>query len=97
MHSARKQARSANERAHDAQIEARLAITTAEKRVQEVSVALLREQEEVTRLREELTSVTKEAQNRAETDREEIQRLRAELRQTILDARTRAENDRGEI
>ena len=94
---AQEETRTANERAHDAQIEARLAIASAEKQVQEVNLALLREQGEVTRLREELTAVTKEAQNRAETDLEEIQRLRAELRQTILDARTRAGDDRGEI
>lgn len=102
------EARVAEERAHDAEVDARTRIEAAEQLVREANATLERERGEVDRLRGELATTIKEARARAEADRAdaaalltreraEVDRLRGELVAMTTTAREQAATDRSEM
>lgn len=101
-------ARLANSRAHDAEVDARTRIETAEHVVREANATLQRERSEVDRLRAELATTITEARTRAEAERAEatatlqrerteVDRLRGELVSVTTNARDQATVDRLEM
>lgn len=108
MMTAQEEARRAEGRAHDAEVDARTRIEVAEQLVREAHATLSRERAEVDRLRGELATAIKEARTRAEADRaeaaavlqrerSEVDRLRKELVGVSTNAREQAATDHEEM
>jgi len=105
---ARGEARQAEERAHDAQVDAQARIVAAEQLVREANATVERERTEVDRLRKEHETTIQEARRRAEADRAEaaaalareraeVSRVREEVVTVTKNAREQAAADRGEL
>ena len=105
---ARGEARQAEERAHDAQVDAQARIVAAEQLVREANATVERERTEVDRLRKEHETTIQEARIRAEADRAEaaaalareraeVNRLREEVVTVTATSREQAAADRSEM
>ena len=105
---ARGEARHAEERAHDAQVDAQARIVAAEQLVREATATVERERTEVDRLRKEHETTIQEARIRAEADRAEaaaalareraeVNRLREEVVTVTATSREQAAADRSEL